>query len=93
MSGILDRRQAPPSRPGRRFPRGMVIFALALATALVPVLVAIATSSVQAMNHADAFSAKSDDWVGLAAMGSVLVCALLGMVIVRRYTSGPRDDS
>ena len=93
MSGFFERRQAPAPRPGRRSRRGMVIFALALVMALPPVLMAIATSSVQAMNHAAAFSAKSDDWVGLAAMGSVLVCALLGMVIVRRYTSGPRDDS
>jgi len=65
-----------------------------VAMALGPVLMTIAASSVQAMTNAAVFSAKSDDWVGLAAIGSVLVCALLGMVIVRRYTSaGPRDGA
>jgi hypothetical protein len=65
----------------------MVAFALALTMALGTVLVMIAASSVQAMSHSAVFNAKSDDWVGLAAMGSVLVCAFLGVVIVHRYTS------
>ena len=95
MSGDLDRQvQAPAGRPKGPSRRGMMMFALALAMALGPVLMAIAGSSVQAMNNAAVFSAKSNDWVGLAAIGSVLGCALLGMVIVRRYTSaGPRDDA
>ncbi len=94
MSRDLDRHQAPSGRPRGPSRRGMMMFALALVMALGPVLMAIAASSVQAMNRAAAFSAKSDEWVGLAAIGSVLVCALLGMVIVRRYTSaGPRDGA
>lgn len=66
----------------------MVAFALALTVALGSVLMMIAASSVEAMAEAAAFSdPKTDSWVGVAAAGSVLVCALIGMVIVHRYTS------
>ena len=74
------------SRPGARSRRGLIAFAVALAVALGTVLM-IAAGSVQAMSHSAVFNAKADDWVGLAAIGSVLVCAFLGMVIVHRYTS------
>jgi hypothetical protein len=47
----------------------------------------IAASSVQAMSYSAALHAKSDDWVGLAAIGSVVVCVLLGALIVRRYAT------
>ena len=93
-SGFMSAPASPRGRSRARSRRGMIVFALALAMALGPVLMTIAASSVQAMPDAAVFSAKSDDWVGLAAIGSVLVCALLGMAIVRRYTSlGPRDDA
>jgi len=64
----------------------MVLFAVALTMALGTVLMMIAASSVQAMSHSAVFNAKADDWVGLAAMGSVLVCAFLGVIIVHRYS-------
>lgn len=82
----------PAARPGRRrgqSRRGLLVFAAVLSVALGTVMM-IAASSVQAMSHAAAFSEKSDNWVGLAAIGSVLVCAFLGMVIVHRYTSPPQ---
>ncbi|MFW6076638.1 MAG: hypothetical protein ACOC71_02700 [Hyphomicrobiales bacterium] len=48
----------------------------------------IAASSARAMTEAAVFSdPKADSWVGMAAVSSVLVCALLGMAIVYRYTS------
>jgi len=78
---------AEPGRAAARSRRGFVLFALALSLALGTVLMLIAASSVQAMSYSDALYAKTDGWVGLAAMGSVLVCALLGMIIVHRYTS------
>jgi hypothetical protein len=56
--------------------------------ALGTVLMSIASSTVQAMAEGAMFAdPKADSWVGMAAVGSVLVCALLGMVIVHRYTS------
>lgn len=87
-SGFGSRRVAPPHGSGTQSRRGMVAFALALTMAVGTVLVMIVASSVEAMAEAAAFSdPKSDSWVGVAAVGSVLVCALVGMVIVHRYTS------
>jgi len=83
---------APAAGPGQaRAPsrRGLVLFAAALTMALGTVMM-IAASSVQAMSHAAAFNEKSDNWVGLAAIASVLVCAFLGMVIVRGYSAQRR---
>jgi uncharacterized BrkB/YihY/UPF0761 family membrane protein len=81
---------APLPRPGRspkQSRRGFVLFALALTAALGTVLMLIAASSVQAMSHSAALHAKSDDWLGLAAIASVLVSVFIGMVIVHRYMS------
>jgi uncharacterized membrane protein YdbT with pleckstrin-like domain len=84
VPGKNQRRARAPSR------RGLVLFAAVLSLALGTVMT-IAASSVEAMAEAAAFNDKSDSWVGLAAIGSVLICAFLGMVIVHRYTSpGPR---
>ena len=81
------RRSGSPG-PSRR---GLVAFAAALTVALGTVLMMIASSSVQAMAEGATFSdPKADSWVGMAAVGSVLVCALIGMVIVHRYTSTHR---
>jgi hypothetical protein len=78
------RRPRSPSQPRR----GLVAFAAALTVALGTVVMMIAASSVQAMAEGAMFGdPKADGWVGMAALGSVLVCALLGMVIVHRYTS------
>ena len=89
-SGFRPARANRPSRSQGQPRRGLVAFAAALAVALGTILV-IASSSVQAMAEAAMFNdPKSDSWVGMAAVGSVLICALLGMVIVHRYTS-PRD--
>jgi hypothetical protein len=76
------------SRSPRQSRRGLVAFAAALTVALGTVLMSIVSSSVQAMAEGAMFSdPKADSWVGMAAVGSVLVCALIGMVIVHRYTS------
>ena len=86
LSGFMV---APAENPGpTRAPsrRGLVLFAAVLTMALGTVMT-IAASSVQAMAQAAAFNEKADNWVGLAAIGSVLACAFLGMVIVYRYTS------
>jgi hypothetical protein len=78
---------ASPQACPRRQRRGLVAFAVALTMALGTVLMTIAASSVQAMADPAMFNdPKSDGWVGMAAIGSVLVCALLGMIIVHRYT-------
>jgi uncharacterized membrane protein YdbT with pleckstrin-like domain len=89
LSGFMI---APAENPGRaRAPsrRGLLLFAAVLSLALGTVMT-IAASSVQAMSQAAAFSEKSDSWVGLAAISSVLICAFLGVVIVHRYTSSGR---
>lgn len=87
-SGFRPPRAARRSGSSRRSRRGLVAFAAALTVALGTVLMSIASSSVQAMAESAAFNdPKADGWVGMAAVGSVLVCALLGMVIVHRYTS------
>jgi hypothetical protein len=87
-SGFGSATAARPPRPGMRSRRGLVVFALALTVALGTVLMMIAASSAQAVAESAMFSdPKADSWVGMAAVGSVLVCALLGMVIVHRYTS------
>jgi hypothetical protein len=87
-SGFGPARPARRSRSPRPSRRGLVAFAAALTVALGTVLTMIATSSVQAMAEGAMFNdPKSDSWVGMAAVGSVLVCALVGMVIVHRYTS------
>lgn len=91
-AGVSGFMIAPAGNPGRaRAPsrRGLALFAAVLMMALGTVMT-IAASSVQAMAQAAAFSEKSDSWVGLAAIGSVLICALLGMVIVHRYSSPSR---
>ncbi|HUE46173.1 MAG TPA: hypothetical protein VMO81_07985 [Aestuariivirgaceae bacterium] len=76
------------SRSPRPSHRGLVAFAAALTVALGTVVTMIATSSVQALAEGAMFNdSKSDSWVGMAAVGSVLVCALIGMVIVHRYNS------
>ena len=78
-------RRSRSPRPSRR---GLVAFAAALTVALGTVVSMIAMSSVQAMAEGAMFAdPKADGWVGMAAVGSVLVCALLGMIIVHRYTS------
>jgi hypothetical protein len=87
-SGFRPARIARRSRPPRQSRRGLVAFAAALAVALGTVLVSIASSSVQALAEGAMFAdTRSDSWVGMAAVGSVLVCALIGMVIVHRYNS------
>ena len=88
QSGFGSSFVARPHGSGTKSRRGMVAFALALTVAVGSVLMMIAASSVEAMAEAAAFSdPKTDSWVGVAAVGSVLVCALIGMVIVHRYTS------
>jgi len=87
-SGFRPARAARRSGSPRQSRRGLVAFAAALTVALGTVVVMIATSSVQALAEGAMFAdPKADSWVGMAAVGSVLVCALLGMVIVHRYTS------
>jgi divalent metal cation (Fe/Co/Zn/Cd) transporter len=87
------RRGAPLPR-SERLPAqarwGFVVFALLLTVALGTVLMLIAAGSVQAMSHSAALHAKSDGWLGLTAIGAVLVSAFIGMVIVHRYTSRHR---
>ena len=87
-SGFRPARADRPSRSPRQPRRGLMAFAAALSVALGTVLTTIASSSVQAMAEAALFNdPKADSWVGMAAVGSVLICALVGMVIVHRYTS------
>ena len=87
-SGFGSASEVCPTRPGMRSRRGLVVFALALTVALGTVLMMIAASSVQAVAESAMFSdPKADSWVGMAAVGSVLACALVGTVIVHRYTS------
>lgn len=87
-SGFRPPRIVRRSQSPMQSRRGLVAFAAALTVALGTVVMMIATSSVQAMAEGAMFAdPKSDSWVGMAAVGSVLVCALLGMVIVHRYTS------
>ena len=89
LSGfVIDPRktQGRARAPSRR---GLVLFAAALTLALGTVMT-IAASSVHAMANAAAFDNKADSWVGLAAIGSVLICAFLGVVIVHRYSSTDR---
>ena len=87
-SGFRPALAGRPGRSSRQSRRGLVAFAAALAVALGTVLMMIATSSVQAMAESAMFNdPKADSWVGMAAVGSVLICALVGMVIVHRYTS------
>lgn len=88
-SGFGRAAVARPGRPRTPSRRGLVMFALALTMALGSVVMLIAASSVQAVAETVMFSdPKSDSWVGMAAVASVLVCALVGMIIVHRYTSG-----
>jgi hypothetical protein len=75
------------ARAGAQPRRGFVLFAMALTVALGAMVMVIAASSVQAMSYSAALHAKSDDWVGLAAIGSLVVCVLLGALIVRRYVT------
>jgi hypothetical protein len=87
-SGFQPAHAARRAVSPRQSRRGLVAFAAALAVALGTVVMMIASSSVQAMAEGAMFNdPKSDSWVGMAAVGSVLVCALVGMVIVHRYTS------
>ena len=87
-SGFRPARARRPVRSSGQSRRGLVAFAVALTVALGTVLMMIVSSSVQAMAESAMFAdPKADSWVGMAAVGSVLVCALLGMVIVHRYTS------
>ena len=90
MSGHPHWRGRDTAEPGHTAAqprRGFVLFALALTAALGAMVMVIAASSVQAMSYSAALHAKSDDWVGMAAIGSVLVCVLLGALIVHRYTT------
>lgn len=87
-SGFAGASEARPVRPGRRSRRGLVVFALALTVALGTVLMTIAATSVQAVAESAMFNdPKADGWVGMAAVGSVLACALVGTIAVYRYTS------
>jgi hypothetical protein len=87
-SGFRPARAARRSRPPRQSRRGLVAFAAALTVALATLLMSMASSSVHALAEGAMFAdPKADGWVGMAAVGSVLVCALIGMVIVHRYTS------
>ena len=87
-SGFRRARAARPARSGGASRRGLLAFAAAMSIALGSVLTMIVASSARAMAETAMFSdPKSDSWVGMAAVSSVLVCALLGMAIVYRYTS------
>lgn len=87
-SGFGSASGARPNRPVTRSRRGLVMFALALTVALGTVLMMIAASSVQAVAESAMFSdPKADSWVGMAAIGSVLACAIVGTVLVHRYSS------
>jgi hypothetical protein len=89
-SGFGSAAVARPGRPRTPARRGLVMFALALTTALGSMVMLIAASSVQAVAETAVFAdPKADSWVGMGAVASVLVCALVGMIIVHRYTSGP----